>query len=777
MFSCISLVAQKDLSNYDLLLKIEGASKDPLVGANVSLLSLKKVFYTDEKGKLKLNLPKGVYPIEISFVGYASFHDTLQIPEITKRQYQLSLTNKEIEAIEVKGKKKAIVESSSNLTRLDAATIKAAPRLLGEADPLKLVQLNSGVQLNHETEQGYHVRGGAADQNLILYNGATIYNANHLAGFFSVFNGDNISSVDFYKGYTPASKGARLSSVMEVQTKRPSLRKWNSNIGIGLVASNGNFNGPVIKDTLGINIHFRQTAIESILKPLLRTRLDESWLDNNNYQFNDYGADVLWKVNSKNDIQFTYFKGGDQFDFSDADLAIQNSLGWNNELFILNWQQRRSKNIINEWHFSSSSYKFNLDGSQYGFKIDIQSRIQDWKLAFLQKDYSVDKHTFNYGFSIIKHDFLPYNKYAEVDSFTFNFGDEDHFYGNEAAFFIDDVFEVRKGLVINYGLRYTFYEHVGEYQQVLKDGIGQPIDTTIVPKGDVAQYYYHLQPRVSVLIDIRKNRQVKISASKQNQYTHLASVSAISLPVDFWFPSTVLLKPQESKQVSIGYYLKLDRERISFHIEGYQKWMNNIVDFEHGIFGSYFQSNADDQLLQGRGVSKGVEFALAKLKGKTLGQINYTLSHTENQFDEINGGEWFDAKYDRRHNMNINIQQTINDRLSINSVFVYASGQAVTIPTGRYIIQGHIINEYGGKNNYRLAPYHRLDVGMSYKTSKSEKWDSRLIVSVFNLYNRKNPFYVLSQIEGNVRENYINVDTKEVALFGIMPSIKWELKF
>ncbi len=770
---CFSLSSQN-------VYKIEGEVTDketnePLIGVNVIVQNLKQGTVTNENGYYILELKSGNYIITFSLVGYKS--DTLYLNLKKKSTYNIALsqTSYNIESITFTGEKNKNIENAEiGSIKLTAKEFNSIPTVFGEKDPVKILQLTPGVQSAKEGFSGIYIRGGGADQNLFLLDDANAYNPSHLFGFFSVFNSDIIDNLKLVKAGMPAEYGGRLASVIEINTKDGDFNQPHVNAGIGLLSSKTMIEGPIINDKLSFYFAARRTYIDLLLKPF-KNKFEESsnFFSTSTYYFSDLNGKLSFKINPNNHISITGYSGNDSYDFERKLYSFNSTIDWGNKLGSIKWNHVFNENFYMKNSISFTEYAFNFYGSQTSYSFTLNSFIQNinYKNKFT---LLTNGHLLVFGTEYTKHKVKPGEEYAVVNETTVNFSDQNSYFGHESAIFASDNFDIQN-FKFDIGIRYTNYTQVGPFEKYTSNIEGAVSDSVIIDKGEKMKNYQGFEPRISLRYLINSMSSIKLAYTQNYQYIHISPISTVSLPTDIWILSTKEIKPQVGTQYSAGYYQNIFQNNYEFSYELYLKKFNNLIEFTRNIFNDN-STTIEDRLFFGKGESYGMEVFLKKKYGKLTGWLGYTLSKSVRQFNEINFGKPFYAKYDRTHDFSIVSTYQLNTKFTFSGIFVYATGNAYTIPIFRYLIQGNVINYYSGINSFRLPAYHRMDISVSYTKHRNNKeitWD----FSVYNLYNRKNPFYEYYEVKGSEKEKYLEVRPKIVSLFPILPSVTWNIKF
>jgi outer membrane receptor for ferrienterochelin and colicin len=685
----------------------------------------------------------------------------------------------ELSTVEVVGSKIDRIEEETQMSRVEIPVeqIKKVPALLGEVDVLKTLQLLPGVQSGGEGQNGLYVRGGSPDQNLVLLDGVPVYNVSHLLGFFSVFNADAIKNVTLTKGGFPARFGGRLSSVLEINMKEGNLSEFHGEGSIGLVSSKLTLEGPIVKDKASFIVSGRRTYIDILAQPLIRRAAKEDGIDLKlKLFFYDLNAKVNVKLNDKHRLYLSSYSGSDVFGidsretYSDGDMFnIDNQTDWGNVTSAFRWNYQINNKLFANTTLTYSQFRFDFlaavedvfDGQKSAFSAKYTSGIFDWagKVDF---DYIPNpNHYIRFGGSATHHRYDP-------GAFQFDLESDD----------VD--FDTIIGSQESKSLEYSLYLEDEISLGAFKANIGVHASGFQV-RGNESEFYYSVQPRIGLRYLLANDLAIKGSFATMAQFINLLTNESLSLPTDLWVPSTARVKPQTSWQAAVG-VAKTLWDKYEFSVEGYYKQMKNVISYKEGVDFIGLENDWQDKVTQGDGEAYGVEVFLQKKKGKTTGWLGYTLSWNWRQFDEINGGDRFPFKYDRRHDLSLVLSHQISDRVSITGAWVYGTGNSITLPLFRYttpvyvdVEQGNIlvreVETIGKKNAFRMDAYHRMDINVEFykKKRKYERWWT---VGAYNIYSRNNPYFIYAG-----RDDDGNRSFKQVSLFPIIPSVSWRFKF
>ena len=777
-FSFMSFSQNVSLSGY--LEDLE--TGESLIGANVLIKELNIGCSTNNYGFFSLTIPKGEYTIICSYIGYDNINKKIIINKDKSEKFKLSPSSFQIDEVTISTKKEDYNIKSSDLgnVELEVKKLEKLPVLMGEKDILKTLQLLPGVQSGSEGSSGFYVRGGGPDQNLILLDEGTIYNASHLFGFFSVFNSDAINDINLIKGSMPANYGGRLSSVLDINMKDGNKKRFSGRGGIGLISSKLTLEGPIKKDTSSFIVSARRTYIDILTKPYL----DTTEYAGNGYFFYDLTSKFNYRFSNKDQIFISGYFGKDVFTFNSPDWGFNMKIPWGNSTGSIRWNHVFSNKLFMNSSLIFSNYKFefsatqNVEGNNL-YQSRLYSGIRDWNFKQDFNYYLNPRHTLKFGINNTYHIFSPSNFDASLDSLDISTNDI-RYYAHEGAIYINDEFNLNERILINAGIRLSTFTHFGPFERYIKDGSNNlgalSTDSTInYNSWEPIKTYYGFEPRFSSRYLINEKSSLKFGFNQNYQYIHLTSLSSSSLPTDVWIPSSSIIKPLIGRQYSVGYYRNFNNNKYEFSIEGYYKNMENLIEYkENYIPGtSIGTDNVDNNLVSGDGQSYGFELFFSKNIGNLSGWIGYTWSKTTRKFNELNKGLEFYSKYDRTHDLSIVTNYQISKRLNFSTVFVYATGNTLTLPESAFLIDGDLILEWGERNSHRMEPYHRLDIALTLDGKKKGNYQSSWSFSIYNVYNRQNPYFIYF----DVNDDNFGLTAKQVSLFPIIPSISWNFKF
>jgi hypothetical protein len=755
----------------------EASSGEIMVGATVYIQELKQGTSTNQYGFYSLTVEKGNYTLSCTYIGYDPIDKIIALNADLHINIELKPHAIETEKIVINGERadKNVQSTDMGTVKLTMEQIKALPAFLGEVDVLKAIQLIPGVQSAGDGNSGFYVRGGGPDQNLVLLDEAVVYNASHLFGFFSVFNGDAVKDVTLIKGGMPAQYGGRLSAVLDISMKEGNDKQIHVEGGIGLISSRLTVEGPIKKDTSSFIISARRTYVDAVVKPFIPSN---STFYGTSYYFYDLNAKVNYRISNNDRIFLSGYFGRDVFNYVNNESKFNVNIPWGNATGVLRWNHLFSDKLFLNTSAIFTSYQFMFDASQSGFDFKLFSGIRDWNGKMDFSYYPNTKNDIKFGMNYIFHTFEPSNATAKQGDVTFDLGKIRNQYAHELALYFSDDFDVTEKLRFSLGIRGSLFEQIGPFDRYHHDVQGKIVDTTHYGSGAPVALYGGPEPRASIRYAFNNRCSIKANYTHNYQYIHLASLSSVGMPTDVWVPCSDVVKPQISDQIALGYFQNFHNNTYESSVEVYYKKMQHLVEYKEGAQPTDdAKDNADNNFTFGSGEAYGAEFFLKKRLGKLNGWVGYTLSWTTRTFPDLNNGQPFYATYDRRHDVSIVTVYDFSSKWSFSAVWVYGTGAAITLPVERYFIEGNIVNEYSGRNEFRMPPYHRLDISATWNFKKRAHFEHSLVFSVFNVYNRQNPYFIYFDTKGSIQDGDLSVQAKQVSLFPILPSITWNFKW
>jgi len=755
-------------------------SNETIIGSNIVIKSIPAYTSTNEYGFYSITIPKGNYKIEISSIGFQTKEINVDLNQNTKLNVSISENSEELQEVIITEKKTTNTQKAEmSVNKLSIATIKKMPVVLGEVDVLKSLLLLPGVTNAGEGASGFNVRGGGADQNLILLDEATIFNSSHVFGFFSVFNPDAIKDLKLYKGGIPARFGGRASSVLDVYQKDGNSKSFHANGGIGLISSRLLLEGPIVKDKGSFIIAGRGSYAHLFLK--LSSNKNSAY-------FYDLNTKLNYKLNKNNSLYVSGYFGRDVFNLAGSFTNI-----YGNATSNLRWNHLFSDKLFSNLSLIYSDYYYGLQLDFVGFKYD--SGIKNYNLKYDFKNYISDKIKLNYGINAIYYNFNPGSISPTTLESGINNRQLDKKYAFEPAIYLEAEHKINDKLELMYGVRYSQFYRLGTskvnlYQnneavtfnnqlKIYEKGI--PIGTKFYGNNEVITSFENLEPRFSASYSIDNNQSVKVSYNRMTQYLQLVSNTSSPTPLDVWTPSDDYIKPQIADQVALGYFKNFSDDKYSLEVESFYKTVKNRINYIDGA--NLIANEALEQvILNGQMRSYGLELLLRKNTGKLNGWFSYTLSRSEQQTPGrtanetgINNGNWYGSTYDKLHNVAVTGNYNKSEKWSFGANFILQTGQPVTYPNGQYQYQGITIPSFGLRNEDRLPTYHHLDISATYipKPQKKKNWQAEWVFSIYNVYNRQNAASISFRQNNETGAN----EAVRFSIFGVVPAVSYNFKF
>lgn len=776
------IMAKHPLYSQDHLVTIKVLDSVLLPVGNATIRINHKERLADSAGKIMTVLPTGRYRLVVTAVGHHAVTQNITINNDTSLSVLLRSRESLLQNVIVTANRNKLRNQISAHT-LDMAQIRKLPVILGEVDPLKTITLLPGIKNSGEAGAGIYVRGGGPDQNLVLLDGIPVYNPSHLLGFFSVFNGDAIKSLEVIKGGMPAEYGGRLSSVIAVNTRDGNKDSLSVSGGIGLISSRLSMEGPLVKGRSSFVVSARRTYIDQVARLLAPDSIG-----NNGYFFYDINAKADFIVNDHNAVYLTFYRGKDDFNFSDNDndgpTRDFNAI-WGNTILGLTWKQQLQKKwkhelslVRNDFNLNSQ-VNFGTNGFVFSSGLTDHAVKNDW--VFTPASWIKWKGGFQYTW----HTFRPGagNSTSGIQEFKTQIHDQ---YAREAAAYISTDIDVTTRLNLVAGLRYSYFNQVGPTEQVIYGPDGSPTgETNSYKRGESIARYHYPEPRVNLLYKLPHAASLKLSYTRTIQYLHLATTSAATFPSDLWVPSSRIIQPGKAEQVAAGFFKGFGNGRYEVSVETYYKTMSNQLEFKPGAR-LLLNQNIEGEMIFGSGKAYGIELFFQKKIGKLNGWIGYTLSRTERTFPDMNEGKAFPYRYDRTHDISVVANYNLGKKWEAAAVFVYGTGNALTMPTGRFVYNvGYNvgdrepiftnINQFDKINDYRMPAYHRMDIAFTYtpKPQSTKRFKSSWVFSLYNVYNRRNPYFIYIDADEDQR----TIQGKQVFLFPVLPGVTWNFRF
>jgi len=736
------------------------SSGEELIGATIQFLETPSTGrVTNEYGYYSMTVPSANYTVVVAYIGYKNFQQQLVLDKDIKLDILLAPEGSLLDEIVVTATKADdnISRATMGTEKLEVRELGKLPVLFGEKDILKTIQLLPGVKGAGEGNSGFFVRGGAADQNLILLDEAQVYNASHLLGFFSTFNSDAIKDATLIKGNSPAQYGGRLASVLDVKMNEGNDKDYHVAGGIGLISSRLSVEGPIQKEKSSFLITGRRTYADLFLQATPD-------FEGNQLYFYDFNAKANYRINENNRLFLSGYFGRDVLGFGE-----NFGIDWGNQTATLRWNS-----ILNPRWFSNTSLIY----SDYDYQIslatseetnfNISSNIRDWNLKQEFQFFPNEKDAWRFGVNAIYHAIRP-SRFAEAGEDL----SEGTRYALENAVYANNSFVISPRLNVDYGLRLSAYTILGDGKAYNIYENGQKTDSILLDRGAVGKTYFNLEPRLTANFRVSEKTSLKGGYSRNTQNLHLLSNSTTGNPTDQWIGNSYNIRPEVSDQLSLGYFRNFGNNQWEFSAETYFKWMQNQVDYKNGA-DINTELDVESELLFGDGRAYGIELLLKKKAGRFTGWLGYTLSRTERRIEGINDGDWYAARQDRTHDLSIVGSYQLNEKWTISGVFIYYTGNATTFPSGKYEIANNTIFYYTERNGYRMPDYHRLDLSATYEKPSNGRFQSSWNFGLYNAYGRENAYTITFEDDPDDPTRTRAVQT---SLFRWVPSVTYNFKF
>lgn len=744
-------------------------SGETMIGASVVSVSDQSfAAVTNNYGFYSLTMPKDVYRVTVSYIGYESTSFEVTLDKNTNLNVQLSagIVMQEVTISADKEDRRKNVESTQMGTiDVPVENIKKLPAIFGEVDVLKSIQLLPGVLSSGEGNSGFYVRGGGSDQNLVLLDEALVYSTGHMLGFFSVFNSDALKNTTLIKGNMPANYGGRLSSVLDIQMKEGNDKKYVVEGGIGLISSRLTVQGPVVKDKSSFIISGRRTYILDLIQPALKGGKFEG----TNYYFYDLNTKWNYTLSDKDRIFFSGYFGDDILKFRQSTRNFRFDMPYGNKTATLRWNHLFNHKMFMNVSAIYNDYRFKFSGGQDEFVFKLFSGVKDWNLKADVEHYLNTKHTLKYGVNYTYHTMTPNTAQASNGDVDFSNNILPKYSNEGAIFFLDDI-KLDNQWNVNAGIRLSAFQQVGPYTS----RITQAHFKTFEP----VKTYGGVEPRLSVNYRVSKDLSLKAGMAATTQYIHLVSNSSSTLPADVWVPSTEIVKPQRGLQYAAGVFKNLSKDEYELSFELYYKDLKNQIDYADNYVAD-ISKDVEDAFVSGIGRAYGAELFIKKAKGRLNGWVGYTLSKTERSFPAIENGRWYPAVYDRPHDLSIVANYNLSKKWDFSAVFIYGTGKLYTPVNGFFLIEQQINLFYGPRNSARLDDYHRLDLSATYTPNPDSKkrFKGSWTFSLYNTYNRKNPFFINFDTNSDFQSGNTTIEATKITIFPLIPSITYNFKW
>jgi hypothetical protein len=754
----------------------DSLSGESIIGASISVNGQTKGVATNQYGFYSITLEQGEYILTASHVAYQGKSFTLDLRDNKSFNFELIAKSASIDEVVVYSRKRDGNVKNAQMGKVDLSInqIRNMPAFMGEVDILKAIQLLPGVRNAGEGNAGFYVRGGGPDQNLILLDDAVVYNTGHLFGFFSIFNSDAIKNVSLIKGGMPAQYGGRLSSVVDVSMKEGNINKLQLDGGIGLIASRFSIQGPLKRNKASFILSSRRTYIDGLVKPFIKK---SSSFYGSGYYFYDVNAKVNYRFSEKDRLYISGYFGRDVFDFANSKRSFSTNIPWGNSTATIRWNHVFNRRLFSNTTLVYNDYKFKFSARQENFEIGLNSGIRDGSAKIDFDYYPLPNHKLKFGGLFTFHKFIPNVASGRQDSVVFKPNNESSKFAAETAVYIQDDWELGSKWKINYGLRWSTFTQIGPYTRYTRDDNLNPLDSLKYRSFEPVKTYGGVEPRITIRYAFDDVSSLKASVTRNLQYIHLVTNAGNTLPTDLWVPSTYLVRPQISWMYAAGFFKNFNDNAFETSIEVYYKNMQNQVEYAEGYTPSL--RDPEEEFVFGRGWSYGSELLVNKMKGRFTGWIGYTLSWTWRKFPDLNSGVKYPARYDRRHDLSAVVNYEKSKKWKFGAVFVYGTGNAISLPERFYFINGVLTQEYSRLNQYRMKSYHRLDLSATYtpQPKRQRKIRSSWVFSIYNVYSRLNPYFIYFDQNGSLANGDLKVESKQVSLFPVIPAVTWNFKF
>ncbi|MFN4028248.1 MAG: TonB-dependent receptor [Flavobacterium sp.] len=775
----LSLQAQKKFTISGVV--ADEKNKETLIGVSLFVAETKTGLVTNEYGFFSITLPEGEYTLSVNYMGYQTITEKIKLNQDLKKNFYLSVSSQQLDEVVIVDNKKRvdIRKPEMSVNKLTIQEIKEMPVIFGEVDVLKSILTLPGVTNAGEGQSGFNVRGGGADQNLVLLDESTIYNSSHLFGLFSVFNPDAIKDLKLYKGGIPSRFGGRLSSILDIYQKEGNKNEFHMNGGIGLISSRILAEGPIVKDKGSFLIAGRGSYAHLFLK---------LFNNPNSAYFYDLNTKLSYSLNEKNNIYLSGYFGRDVFQLNDS---FVNTYG--NAVINFRWNHLFSDKLFSNLSMIYSDYYYGLRLDFVGFNWD--SGIKNYNIKYDFKHYITDKFKLNYGLQSHYYDFNPGKIEPTGEDSGINREQLDKKYAMENAVYVDAEHQISDKISLSYGLRATNFLRLGQQtmnvyandQPVIFNPdfqiyqSAEPIGTVSYGKNKTIAKFDNLEPRFAMSYVISEEQSVKASYNRMTQYLHLISNTQSPTPLDVWAPSDRYLKPQLLDQIAVGYFQNFKDDLYSLEVESFFKKIKNRVDYIDGA--NLIANEAIERVvLNGRARAYGLEVLFRKNSGRFKGWVSYTLSRTEQQVagrtpeeTGINNGNWYKTGFDKLHNLAVVANYKLNEKWRFSANLIAQTGQPVTFPNGQYQYEGITVPVFGARNEENLPTYHRLDISATLTPTKNKgrKWQAEWVFGIYNLYNRQNAASITFRQNQETGSN----EALRLSIFGIVPSATYNIKF
>lgn len=748
---------------------------EELIGVTVYIPALKAGTVTNDYGFYAINLPRGTYEVQFSYMGYQLDVQTVDLNSDVSLNINLKPDAQLMQEIVIEEKPldENVIAVQMSKNTINMNRVKKLPALFGEIDIIKNIQMLPGVITAGEGTSTYFVRGGSADQNLLLIDEAPVYDPSHLFGLFSVFNADVIKDSELYKGGIPARFGGRLSSILEVRTKDGNNKAFNVTGGIGSLASRVAIEGPIVKEKSSFIVSARRSYVDVFLRAANEENL---------VHFYDVNAKVNWRANNKNRFFVAFYGGRDVFNFDD-----NFAFGWGNLTGTFRWNH-----LFNERLFSNTS----IIVSNFDYKLELQDAVQGFRWISNLQEYSFKndlsyslntRNELSFGYHLTGRRFEPGTVSPNTPGSIFQTVELQHMYALDHGLYISNLQHINDRITLDYGVRLSLFQNIGPGKVFLYE---DPKDNVDIVRTDTLHYdnwesiktWVNLEPRIALRYMLAPGQSLKFSYNRMVQNTHLISAATAPVPFNTWTPSNYYLEPQVADQVAAGYFRNFKDNEYEFSVEAYYKDINNVTDYADNAE-LFFNQDLSTEFRQGDAWAYGVEVFLNKNIGKLTGSASYTWSKSMRKVEGVNLGKEFRANHDRRHVINLQAAYDYNDKWVFGGTFTFSTGRPTTSSAGRYEYGGYYPDVLTERNGYLLPAFHRLDLSVTLNPRKNagRKWKGQWVFAVYNVYNQKNPFTIYTRSkqddDGNVIGDGSQKEARMIYLFPILPSVTYNFKF
>lgn len=746
----------------------DAGTGEELIGVPVYVKELKTGSTSNVYGFYSVSLPPGTYHFRFSYLGYAQMDTLLHIEKNITLNLDMRPAQVELREVVIAAEKENqhVTGIKMSSEKLNMETVKTIPAFMGEVDVLKSIQLLPGVQSGGEGTTGFNVRGGSPDQNLIQLDEAPVYNASHLLGFFSVFNADAIKDVEIYKGGIPAEYGGRLSSLVDIRMKEGNNKRFSAEGGLGTISSRLTLEGPIVKDRSSFFISGRRTYADLYL----RLANDKALRDNRVY-FYDLNAKLNYKLSDKDKLFVSGYFGQDVFKFQ-KDFKIT----WGNKTATTRWNHVISHKLFSNVTLLYSDYDYTVTSFSSSDSYKGKLEIKDFSLKADLTYYLNTSNTIRFGVNSTYHTINPGSVEKTSDESVVNDLSTNKKHAFENALYVSNDMEVTSKLSVQYGIRYSFMQNIGGTVFRYDGQMENVVDTVNYNSTRIHHVQGGFEPRLSARYTLNENSSVKVSYNRTLQYLHLVSNTTGGTPLDIYIPSDEYIKPQVADQVAAGYFRNFRNNMFEASVEAYYKKLQNQIDFKDNA-DLLLNNNIEREILTGSGKAYGVELMVKKQKGKLSGWLSYTWSHSERTISSINNGNPYPVRQDRPHSVNIVTTCQLGKRWEVGGTWVYASGNAITMPSGGYLYNDIVVPVYTERNGYRMPASHRLDLSVTLKGKEKpgRKWHSSWNLSLYNVYARQNPYSI--QLRQNADNPKVTEAVQTSIVGTIIPSLTYNFKF